>query len=187
MVNPNFSGAVGKELERCFAIPGFRGIKVHPELHGNYPLDGTGYRRMWEFANDLGIPVLAHTYFAGDDLDVFNRLANCYRKVPILLGHAGLDLGLDKAATLANGHANVWLELSGALRWDGLLERLVEFIEPAKLIFGSDMPFISGSLQWGGLFMARIPLADKELIGGLNAAKVFKVEQGSVGASRALL
>ncbi|RQP09580.1 MAG: amidohydrolase, partial [Microbacteriaceae bacterium] len=51
VVNPNYPGLTPREIERCFAHPGIRGFKFHPELHGDYPLDHDGYRAAWEYAD----------------------------------------------------------------------------------------------------------------------------------------
>jgi predicted TIM-barrel fold metal-dependent hydrolase len=174
-VNPNYPGQVLAELERCFAHPAFRGIKLHPELHDDYPLDGSGYAPMWEFAAEREIPVLSHSYFGGDPLQVFGKLADRYPTVPLLLGHSGMDFPLEQVLATVLEHPNMWLDLCGALRWDGLVERLVEGVGAHRLLFGSDLPFINGASQLGTLVYARLPHESIELVVGGNARKLFRI------------
>lgn len=182
VINPNYPDEVEGELRRCFSVPGFRGIKVHPELHGNYPLDGPNYRRMWEFADSLSIPVLSHSFFGGDGLDVFERLSEEYSRVPILLGHAGRDLGLTESIALVNRRPNIHLDLTGPLIEDGVIETLVAAVDVRQVVFGSDMPFVNAARQLGGLVWARVAAAEIERIAGHNAARIFRVQDGMAEA-----
>lgn len=174
-INPNFPEQVRAELERCFAHPEFRAIKVHPELHGDYPLDGRGYRPMWEFANEHKLPLLSHTYFGGDRIEVFVRLAQAYPQVPILVGHSGLDLGLDHVIDAVRPYENLILDLTGPQAYEGVVEKLVGEVGAARIVYGSDMPFTNAALQLGGTLYARITREEKERILGLNSAKLFRL------------
>lgn len=187
VINPNFPDEVEEELERCFRVPGFRAVKVHPELHDDYPLDGPNYRPMWEFANRHRLPLLSHTYFGGDRLDVFDRLAERYPDVTILLGHSGIDLGLTRSVELAERRPNIVLDLTGPLLWDGVVEQLLERLPAERLTYGSDIPFNNAALQLGGLLYARIDRGDKEKIAGLNAARIFGVAPEARPQTAALL
>jgi predicted TIM-barrel fold metal-dependent hydrolase len=186
-INPNYPDAVVAEIERCFRHPAVRGIKLHPELHGNYPLDGPAYAPAWEFAEANGVPVLSHSYFAGDPVEVFGRMAGRYPSVPVIVGHAGIDQGVDRAVRLALDHPNVWLDLTGPVAINGLVEVLVERVGADRLLFGTDMPFMNAALQLGSLLYARIPREDMELIIGGNAARIFGIADPAlaVGASAA--
>lgn len=174
VVNPNYPDEVAEELDRCFASGCFVGIKLHPELHGDYPLDGPGYQPMWAFANDRRLPVLTHTYFGGDRIEVIELLAQTYGDSQILIGHAGLDLGLDQVAAAVNDHDNLWLELCGALSFRGHVEVLAERVPVERLLLGTDMPFINAASQLGTLLFADLPREDIEKIAGGNARVLFE-------------
>ncbi|MGH3469374.1 MAG: amidohydrolase family protein [Thermocrispum sp.] len=172
-INPNYPDDVAAELERCFDHPSFRGIKLHPELHDDYPLDGPGYRRVWDFAADRKVPVLVHSYFGGDSLDVIAATAQRYQGATLVLGHGGLDLGVPDVVRLVRRLPNVVLDLTGPASWDGLVEYLVSEVGAERLVFGSDIPFVNPAVQLGGCAYARIDADDRRQILGDNAAQLF--------------
>jgi predicted TIM-barrel fold metal-dependent hydrolase len=122
------------------------------------------------------VPVLSHSYFAGDPLAVFAALADEYPSAPLLLGHAGLDYGLDRVVDVVAGRPNIHLDLTGPLSWDGVVEFLVRELGSGRLVYGSDMPFMNAALQLGGCVYARVDREDKERILGANAAALFRVD-----------
>lgn len=174
-INPNYADDLETELLRCFDDPAFRGIKLHPELHGGHRLDASAYRPVWEFANHRRLPVLSHSFYGGDGLDVFARIATDYPGVAVILGHAGQDFGLDAVADLVLSHDNVWLDLSGALTFDGVVERFVERLGHERILLGTDLPFIAGALQLGTLLHSRLSPEAIDAIAGGNAVKLFGI------------
>jgi predicted TIM-barrel fold metal-dependent hydrolase len=185
-INPNYPNAVVRELERCFRHPAFRGVKLHPELHGDYPLDGPAYAPVWEYAEEHQVPVLSHSYFAGDPVEMFGRMAARHPSAPVIVGHAGIDQGVDRAVGLAREHPNVWLDLTGPVAINGLVEVLVERVGAHRLLFGTDMPFMNGALQLGSLLYARIPREDMALILGGNAARLFGIADPALSMGAAV-
>jgi predicted TIM-barrel fold metal-dependent hydrolase len=128
---------------------------------------------MWEFAAERRLPVLAHSYFAGDGLDVFARVAETYPDVQLILGHAGQDFGIDDVIELAGTHENIWLDLCGALSLDGAVEALVRELGTERILFGSDLPFCDGALQLGTLLYSRLSSPEVEAIAGKNALGLY--------------
>jgi uncharacterized protein len=118
---------------------------------------------------------------------VFDRLAETYPNVPILLGHSGLDLGLEGSIALANRQPNIILDLCGPLTWNGVVELLVRSVEVEQIIFGSDMPFTNAAQQLGGLVMARVRRDYIEKIAGSNAARLFGIEPSTQRPIEAIL
>lgn len=173
VINPNYSKLAAHEIERCFAHPGIRGFKFHPELHGNYPLDGPGYRAAWEYANEHKLPVLSHSYFAGDSADKFAEMAAAYRNAVVIIGHAGQDYRFDDVVRVVGSCPNIFLDLCGPLATAGYLEALVERVGASRLLFSTDMPFISGGPQLGAIVTSQLPRRVKELVLGGNAAPIF--------------
>jgi uncharacterized protein len=185
VLNPHYPDTAEATIEHCFAQPGFRGFKAHPELHGDYPLDGPGYQPMWEYADRHGLPVLSHSYFGGDRLEVFERLARRYVNATVLLGHAGLDLGLDRAAALANRLDNLVLDMTAMQRHGHAVEYLAARAEPSKLVWGSDSPFIDPGLVLGAVVHADIDEGVRDAILYGNMARILGIEvrHGALRAS----
>lgn len=175
VVNPNYGDEAAAELERCFAHPAMRGIKLHPELHGDHPVTGPGYTPAWEFADAHGLPVLSHTYFAGDPLEAFATLADRYPRATLLLGHAGIDHGVRDVVRLVSEHPNVVLDLCGALVHARVLEDLLEHLPVDRLVLGTDMPFISGARQIGTILYSGLSREEQAIILGGTAAQLFRI------------
>lgn len=174
-INPNYPNEMKGELERCIDGYEFKAIKVHPELHDNYPLDGRNYKPMWEFAAERGLPLLSHTYFAGDSLEVFGKLAKEYPSVTILLGHLGFDKGLDNAIELVLEHPNIVMDLTGPVQFSGIVEKAVKGVGADRVLYGSDIPFRDAASQLGNILYADLTREEKEKILGLNTKRIFKL------------
>jgi len=184
VTNPNYPSETHEQIERCFSQPGFGGFKAHPELHGNYPLDGPGYAPMWEYANAHSLPILSHSYFGGDRLDVFKKLAEKYPNTTVLLGHAGLDLGLENAVALTQSVPNVVLDMTAMQRHCGAVEHLVSLADPSKLVWGSDMPFIDPGMIIGAVVLADISTEVRNAILYDNMSKILRITVSSTGIVR---
>ena len=87
MVNPNYPELFDKEVPEYFKQKEIVGFKVHPELSGDYPLNGKNFAKMFEYASEHHIPILSHTYFGGDRLSVFEELAKRYPEANLIIGH----------------------------------------------------------------------------------------------------
>ncbi len=175
VINPNYPDAAHDEIERCFASGRFRGFKVHPELHGDYPLDGAGYEAMWTYADAERLPVLSHSYAGGDSLATFERVAQRYPGAAVMLGHAGLDLGLENAAQLVERTENIYLDMTAMQRHCGAVELLASRVDPARLTWGSDSPFIDPGLILGAVALANIPPDVRSAILYENLARLLRI------------
>ncbi|NNM47720.1 amidohydrolase family protein [Knoellia koreensis] len=175
VVNPNYPDESAAEIERCFASGGFRGFKVHPELHGDYPLDGPGYEEMWRYADANRLPVLSHSYAGGDSLKTFEDVAKRYPGASVMLGHAGLDLGLDNAARLVERTENIYLDMTAMQRHCGAVELLASRVDPARLTWGSDSPFIDPGPILGAVALADIPADVRSAILYDNLARLLRI------------
>jgi predicted TIM-barrel fold metal-dependent hydrolase len=131
---------------------------------------------MWSFADAHGLPVLSHSYFGGDRLETFERLAKTYPGATMLLGHAGMDLGLDNAIGLVERTDNVILDMTAMQRHCWAVEFLATRVNPARLTWGSDSPFIDPGLILGAVVHADIPEDVREAILYGNLARILRIE-----------
>jgi predicted TIM-barrel fold metal-dependent hydrolase len=176
-INPNRPrAAVEQEIER-WELHGITAFKIHPSVH-KYPASGEGYRPVYEYAQEHGLPVLSHCW-DGDPHgapSVVAGLADEYPEASFIIGHAASSWGaIETNCTEAKRRENVYLDLTGSGLWFGALEYLVGHADPTRILFGSDNPFIDPRPPLGRVLMARISDEHKRLVLGLNAQRLFKL------------
>lgn len=172
-LNPNYPEALEGEIERCFDELGFAGFKLHVDWNG-YPYDGERYRPVYEYAAARRLPILAHTW--GDE--AVRRLAAMARAYPgatFLAGHSGagdIEINIEEARRTPN----LVLELtySAGTPWD--VERFVREVGAERVVWGSDSILFAQSHQVGKVAVANLPEADKALILGGNAQRIFGLD-----------
>ncbi len=138
-----------EEIERCVGL-GLRGIKMYPMLGRYDPTDATVFA-MYAKAQELGLPILAHTGAHPNPRAMlkysipllYDEIAQAYPKLKIVLAHMAHPWQVECALVLRK-HRNVYADVSGAWvrSWQGW-EALVcmhEWGVADKLLFGSDFP-----------------------------------------------
>lgn len=136
-VNPFDEDAPAK-LERCFK-KGFRGLKLHPFLHGlnlsSHLNDG-----LFELVQEYKGIVIAH-----GTADLYNcplefdRMARRFPKVPLIMAHSGYFWEWEQAVELAAENPNLFLETSRVPEYE--TGKILEGAGPGKVIWGSDSPY----------------------------------------------
>ena len=164
--------SVVPELERCFARPGFKGIKVY-QL--GVPYDDPRFQPVWEFARAHRAPVLAHTW-AGN-FTGFDRVAQAYADVPFLAAHTGSDLVYQPYVDAARRLRNFYLDLTGSKDHANLLPYLVREVGADQIVWGTDQPLFSMAQQVCRVLLARIDDDDKRKILYGTAARLFGLER----------
>lgn len=158
-----------EEAKRCLEA-GMVGVKMHSV--NRIPYTSESYAAIWEFADAGRLPVLLHTWGQIDSLEpVFSK----YRKAQILLAHSG-STDVESYIRAARKFRNVYLELALSLSKYGLVEYFVEQVGSRKVVFGSDMPWISLGQQIGKVLFADITEAQKKDILVNNAARILKTK-----------
>jgi uncharacterized protein len=185
VANPWETEEMEGTLHHYLDQPGFVAIKIHPELHDDYPMRGPRYAPMWAVAAERRVPVLFHTYFGGDTLEDIASLAIQYPSVPLLVGHALQDKSLDAMVELANSLPNIYIDLSVPEIY-GLTEFFYSALDDiGKLIFGTDFPWGNCHFRVGAVVYARIPEEAKRKVLGENMASLLGISLESlVAASR---
>lgn len=165
-INPTFPHEVQRELRRGRRRLKLDAIKLHPGL-SQYPIDGPNYAPVWPFAAEHGIPVLSHTW----DGCSFCNLAKCrdvavtHPDMTLILGHSGGSVpGFEKAIEVARECPSVLLGTACSNCRYGVIEHLVEAVGADRIVFGSDVPFLSLPAQLGKVVHARVSDADKRKI-----------------------
>lgn len=149
---------------------GIRRFKIHDD--GNdLPYDHKGYRELYEYANGVGAVILVHTWGKKHVTPVM-KVASEFPDIKFLLGHSGI-VEEEIYVEAVRKHDNIFLETCCSLAWYGLIERLVGMGGPERVLFGTDMPFMSPDQQIGRVLFAKITDEDKRKVLGLNAQRLF--------------
>ena len=123
------------------------------------------------FADETESVVLVHTY-GSTHVRPMMKMAREYPAMRIVLAHSGITEE-EVYIEAARKYSNIYLELSSSLAWYGLVERLVNCVGADRLIFGTDMPFMSPHQQIGRILFAKISEDAKRKILGINASLLF--------------
>ena len=164
----NYADEMVPELERCFALPGFVGIKVYQQ---GVAYDDKRFDPVWEFAVKHNAPVLAHTW--GGNLTGFDKVAQRFPSVIFMAAHAGSDHGFQPYIDAARAARNFFLDLTYSRDIANLIEHFVKTVGAEQIVWGSDQPLFSMAEQAGKVLFARISDADKAKILSTTAAKIF--------------
>jgi len=174
-VNPNYPEDMQHELDRCFANELFKGIKLHPALHGR-AVDYTGYKAAYEEADKRGCPILIHIW-GSDDLAKVESLSAVYTNAKFIMGHSGGDTtSMVIAAELINKRDNVYGDFAVSGKPEGNVEWFVKEVGSKKLLFGSDMPFYDPRPTFCRIALSNISEEAKMDILGLNMARLLKLK-----------
>jgi uncharacterized protein len=175
IVNPWHKELATAELRRCVEEFGFKGLKIHPTLHGYRLGDHALVDPLFETAADLGITITSHG--AGDLLNnpaEFAEMAGSFPTVPLLMVHMGVFWSTFHAIEASKAHANLYLDTSRAPLWE--IQTAVKALGPEKVIWGTDSPFVDYEAEFGKMTRATDDRAGYELIVGGNIARLLDIQ-----------
>lgn len=175
IVNPWHKELATAELRRCVEEFGFKGVKIHPTLHGYRLGDHELVDPLFETAADLGITITSHG--AGDLLNnpaEFAEMAGSFPTVPLLMVHMGVFWSTDHAVEVSRKHPNLYLDTSRAPIWE--IQVAVKALGPGKVIWGTDAPFVDYDVEFTKMARATEDRAGYELIVGGNIARLLEIQ-----------
>jgi predicted TIM-barrel fold metal-dependent hydrolase len=171
VVNPHYPELVARDLAGFDAMRDvYVGLKLHAEMHALAYTDDR-YEPAWKFADERGLPVLAHTWGGSPrcGLEVMTEVARRYPRIKLLLGHS-LHAKFDEAIALAREHPNLYLDLCAVIdERSDTLERMVAGVGSEKILFGTDMPWFDYHYYLAGVLTADIDEAARRNILYRNA------------------
>jgi predicted TIM-barrel fold metal-dependent hydrolase len=171
-MNPWDGKAALAEMRHCVEDLGFKGVKLHPTLHG-YRLGDHGLvDPVFELARELGIIVTSH---GASDLynnpAEFGEMAGRFPEVPLTMVHMGYFWETDLAIEMSGRYPNLYLDTSRAPIFE--IMQAIRAIGPEKVIWGTDSPFVDYQIEFSK--MARIEnAADYELVVGGNITRLLE-------------
>ncbi len=177
--NPNFTD--GEEyVNTCIHKYGFRGIKIHPRVHGCAITDNK-YTPVWAASETNRIPVLCHTGQGQpfSEPAQFESIVPAYPHGLFILGHTGETFtGMQACIKLANAYPNVYLDLSGwCFMKKGFLEYLVTRVNIEQIVFGSDYSWIDLPYAVAAVACADISEREKRMILSENASRLLEMRR----------
>lgn len=164
-VNPWDGKKAIAEIRRCVEDLGFKGLKLHPTLHG-YRLGDHGLMDpIFSAARDLGIIITSH---GASDLynnpAEFSEMAGTFPDVPLMMVHMGYFWETDLATKMSGRHPNLYLDTSRAPIFE-IMEAINE-IGPEKVIWGTDSPFVDYELEFTKMSRIEDSAAYELVVGG---------------------
>jgi uncharacterized protein len=171
VVNPNRPQDIQSELERCFHGLGMRAIKVHPAFHA-YPIDGSAYRKVFEYATTYRLALLSHEWGRPEFLE---KVSTDYPEANLIIAHTGFWDGRSDFiySGVLQRRPNVFVDLAYSNIYYEALERLVADVSAEKIVWGSDFPLHDISFQLGRVTFAKLDVASKEKILGGNILRLL--------------
>lgn len=169
-VNAGFGQAALDEARYCVEELGFIGVKVYNEYYFNDPV-------MWplvELSIELGVPILEHAgrshYFNPtqprmSDGVVIAETANRYPEAMIICGHIGGGGDWEWTIKALRDAPTAYLDTSGSVVDEGMIEMAVETLGADRLLFACDMSMTAGIGKMRG---AQISDEDRRKIMGEN-------------------
>jgi predicted TIM-barrel fold metal-dependent hydrolase len=148
---------------------GLRGLKIHG--HGALPT-----AEVMAAAARHRIPVLVDVV---RKVDAAGALANRNPDVSIIVAHLGAFAddwhGQRRLTDLLREYPNLYADSSGVRYWD-VLERAAR-LAPAKLVFGSDGPFLHPGVELAKIRLLPVPEEVRGLIAGGTMAMLVGIAE----------
>lgn len=148
-VNPGHGREARQEIERCVEKLGFIGVKLYNDYLATEPV-------VWpvvEQAIALRVPILhhaGHTYWLSEpqprisDGGTFAELARRYPEAMLICAHVAGGGDWEWTVKALRNAPSVYLDTSGSVPDEGVIEMGVRTLGAARLLFGCDMSMTAG-------------------------------------------
>lgn len=145
-INPWRRQAAVDELE-SLAGRGFRGLKVHPTLHGYHLSDLGLMGPVMETLRAHRMVLISH---GASDLynapPEFGRLARAFPDVPVMAAHSGTFWSHDQAIEVAAENPNLYLETARVPVFE--VTHSIRELGAEKVVWGTDSPFVDYEFEF---------------------------------------
>ena len=144
-VNPGFSEAACREVERCVKELGFVGVK----LYHQYFMDDPAQYALVEKCIELDVPILMHCAHIMDPTTRMRQprcsdgvhMANIARRYPeatFIMGHIGGGGDWQWAIKAIADCPNVFADIGGSIHDRPLIEESVRYLGAERMLFATD-------------------------------------------------
>ncbi|MBI4875119.1 MAG: amidohydrolase family protein [Acidobacteria bacterium] len=174
-VNPGYGREAREEIARCVEKLGFIGVKLYNDYVATEPV-------VWpvvEQAIALSVPILhhaGHTYWLSEpqprisDGGTFAELAGRYPEAMLICAHAAGGGDWEWTIKALRNAPGVYLDTSGSVPDEGVVEMAVRTLGAGRILFGCDM---SLTASVGRIRSAELSDADRAAILGGNMQRIL--------------
>lgn len=179
-VNPGYTREALHEIRRCIEDRGFIGVKLYNEYTATEPV----VFPIVELAIELGVPILHHAghlhYPLADQPRISDgghlaELATIYPEAVIICAHVCGGGDWEWTIKALRNVPNVFLDTSGSVIDEGVVEMAAQILGVDRLLFGCDMSMTAGI---GKIHSARLSAEDKRKIMGATMEKILARRPG---------
>ncbi len=135
-INPTTGGDTVAEIEKWSSNPGMIGVKAHPFWH-RYPVEKLDPAAAW--CRDNRYPLLIHLGARGGSGD-YRRLPDKFPGLKLVYAHAGIPY-FQELWSYIKDKDGVYVDLSSPYLNSALVAKTVDFLGPAKCLYGTDGPY----------------------------------------------
>jgi hypothetical protein len=176
-VNPGCGREALDEIRRCVEDRGFMGIKLYNEHRCTEPV----VFPVVELAIELRVPILHHAGHAHyplpsqPNISDGGHLAELGRRYPearLICAHVGGGGDWEWTIKALRHAPNVFLDTSGSVTDEGIVDMAAKILGVDRLVFGCDMSMTAGV---GKIRAARLSPEDKQKILGDNMMQLLKM------------
>jgi len=173
VVNPWHRQRALQEL-RLRAERGYRGVKLHPTLHGYHLSDPGLVDPVFALVRELGMVVICH---GASDLynapPEFARIAGRFPEVPVLMAHSGTFWSHEQAIEVARDVPNIYLETARVPVFE--VAESVRGLGPEKVVWGTDSPFVDYDVEFTKMERVTDSAAAYEMVVGGTLAGLLGI------------
>jgi predicted TIM-barrel fold metal-dependent hydrolase len=178
-VNPGYTRQALREIRRCVEDRGFIGIKLYNDYRATEPV----VFPIVELAIELRVPILHHAGHvswlseAQPRISDGGNLAELGRRYPeamLICAHIGGGGDWEWTIKALRDSPTVYLDTSGSVIDDGVVEMAARVLGPDRLLFACDM---SMTASVGRMRAAELSPSDKQKIMGGNMLRILARRQ----------
>jgi predicted TIM-barrel fold metal-dependent hydrolase len=174
-VNPGWAREAQDEVSRCVEKLGFIGVKLYNDYVATEPV----VFPLVEQAIRLRVPILHHAGHTSwlpapqpriSDGAAFAELARRYPEAMLICGHVAGGGDWEWTIKALRNSPSVYLDLSGSVPDEGIVETAAQILGPNRLLFGCDM---SMTASVGRIRSADLSDTDRKKILGGNMQRIL--------------
>lgn len=163
------------QIRRDHDTHGFKGLKLHPVMHGYHVVDHGLLDPVYEACAERGIIVL---FNALDDAFIhplgIEEIARYFPTVPTIIAHMGTVWNVGEAVLVAKRNDNIYLETSSAQLID--VQMAYKGAGADKIIMGTDWPGSDFELERMKVRKAIPDAGDRAKVEGGNMARLLDLK-----------